>query len=147
MPVSTESKRILIVHSPTADDGVTDIINRNNVIGETVDFCEPRLIEELSNKYSVTDRPDVVVVTICPLDVDPPARIRRLRQIDALSSVPIVALACSPSQEMVDASYLAGANSVVMKPDHVEDLSDALLGVAMYWLLVNHPAKGGALLN
>lgn len=67
--------------------------------------------------------------------------LERLRAEAHTALVPVVVLCASEAAADVLASYRAGANSHVRKPQGLPAFTEAVRAVSVYWLLVNEPAQ------
>jgi two-component system response regulator len=63
--------------------------------------------------------------------------LRRMRENQVTSMVPVVMLTTSEQDEDVVESYSSGANSYVQKPIDFEEFTEAVKQLGVYWLLVN----------
>jgi two-component system response regulator len=63
--------------------------------------------------------------------------LRRMRENQVTSIVPVVMLTTSEQDEDVVESYSSGANSYVQKPIDFEEFTEAVKQLGIYWLLVN----------
>jgi two-component system response regulator len=63
--------------------------------------------------------------------------LRRMRENQVTSMVPVVMLTTSEQDEDVVESYSSGANSYVQKPIDFEEFAEAVKQLGVYWLLVN----------
>jgi two-component system response regulator len=82
---------------------------------------------------------DLKLPKVSGLDV-----LRRLRQDERTSLVPVVILTSSDEQRDMIESYRLGANSYVRKPVEFDQFMRAVEELGLYWLLLNEPPPEGA---
>ena len=105
---------------------------------ETAEKC----IEELVRP----GEPDVVPLLFV-LDLVHPepcglSLIREIRARDPVRLVPIVVVASRPDEASLRACYVAGANSVLLKPIDWHGLRDLARQLSVYWILHNRVSAG-----
>lgn len=63
--------------------------------------------------------------------------LRTLRAHERTKAIPVVVMTESNQERDLAACYALGTNGFVTKPLEVEELTDAIARIGMYWLLVN----------
>lgn len=66
--------------------------------------------------------------------------LRQVRNTNHTCALPVVVLSSDYKPGEIEALYTSGANSVVKRPNAEDEYSETLLGLAMYWLLINESA-------
>ncbi len=69
--------------------------------------------------------------------------LRRIRQNERTSLLPVVVLSSSREQEDVVRSYTLGANSYVRKPVDFSEFVETTRQLGQYWLQINQPPPEG----
>jgi CheY-like chemotaxis protein len=91
--------------------------------------------------------PALIVSDLSAPGTDGAELLARAKRDPRLQTVPFVVMTASREAEDLNRSYLAGANSYILKPDSDEELEATLRQLLRYWLDVNEPppaAVGGA---
>lgn len=90
--------------------------------------------------------PAFVLLDLNMPNMDGHAALAEIRADPALRHLPIVVFSTSQQSRDVMASYQAGANSYIVKPNSFDDLSRLARDLSDYWLgTVRLPPGGGAL--
>ena len=63
--------------------------------------------------------------------------LRRIREDERTSLLPVVVMTSSKEEEDIIKSYELGANSYLRKPVEFERFMDAAKSLGMYWLVLN----------
>lgn len=82
-------------------------------------------------------KPKLVLLDVKMPKVDGIDVLRRIRQDDALRSIPVVMLTSSAEERDVLESYRLGANSYIVKPVDTLDFDKVISDTGFYWMLVN----------
>ena len=70
--------------------------------------------------------------------------LRRLREDDRTSLLPVVVLTSSDEELDIVSSYKLGANSYIRKPVDFRQFTEAVQQLGLYWLVLNQgPPAGG----
>jgi CheY-like chemotaxis protein len=88
----------------------------------------------------VSQKPAVVLLDLKLPKVDGLEVLRRIRQFERTSLLPVVVLTASREEEDVLASYALGANAYVRKPVEFGDFAEAAKTLCLFWLVLNEPA-------
>jgi two-component system response regulator len=78
---------------------------------------------------------DMVMPRMGGLDV-----LRSLKADSLTRSIPVVVMSLSNQERDLSDCYALGANGFVTKPIGLQELTDAVAKIGMYWLLVNRQA-------
>lgn len=139
-----DKRVILLVEDDVADERLTlRALRKNNVMNEVVVACDGQEALDFlfrQGAYAHLGEADLPALVI--LDLNLPKRtglevLKATRENERTASVPVVILTANEEPSVVEECYLHGANSFVRKPTNADEFSDAVLHVAMYWLLVN----------
>jgi len=68
--------------------------------------------------------------------------LKRLKSDPRTRSIPVVIFSSSAQDCDVTESYELGANSYILKPLDMSELTETLGQIARYWLSLNRPAPG-----
>ena len=83
--------------------------------------------------------PAVVLLDLKLPKIDGLEVLKRIREDERTSRLPVVVLTSSDEQEDMIRSYDLGANSYVRKPVEFGAFSEAVSRLGLYWLLLNEP--------
>ena len=137
-------KYILLVEDNSNDELLTlRAFKKNNIMNEIVVtrdgqealdflFCEGEY-EQRKQKSN----PQVILLDINLPKIDGLEVLRRLRENEKTSLIPVVIMTTSDEQEDILSSYKLGANSYVRKPVDFDKFMDAVKQLGLYWLLLN----------
>ncbi len=137
-------KYILLVEDNSNDELLTlRAFKKNNIMNEIVVtrdgqealdflFCEGEY-EQRQQKSN----PQVILLDINLPKIDGLEVLRRLRENEKTSLIPVVIMTTSDEQEDILSSYKLGANSYVRKPVDFEKFMDAVKQLGLYWLVLN----------
>ena len=67
--------------------------------------------------------------------------LRRIKDDQAASLIPIVILTSSREESDIVRSYQLGVNSYIVKPVDFQQFTEAVRELGLYWLLLNQPAR------
>ena len=134
------------------EDNEHDIISiqrafkKNNIVNplfivrdgvECLDFLFRR------DKYSdpqTSPTPGLILLDIKMPKMDGIAVLRHIRESKEISRMPVVMLTTSKDQSDVAESYDLGVNAYVVKPVGLENLSDAIKRIELFWQIVEKPS-------
>jgi hypothetical protein len=85
-------------------------------------------------------RPVLVLLDLKLPRVDGLEVLRQIKQHPTLRTLPVVVLTTSSEQTDIDAAYLLGANSYIVKPVAFEQFMQVIQQTSQYWTAVNQPA-------
>lgn len=90
----------------------------------------------------VLDLPEVVLLDLKLPKVDGLEVLRRIRENDATSMLPVVILTSSKEEGDIVNGYRLGCNSYVRKPVNFDEFLEAARQLGLYWLLLNERPIG-----
>jgi len=102
-----------------------------NVVGDGEEA-----IHYLQNKgvYADAVRPDLILLDLNLPKLSGTEVLQRIKQIDALKSIPVVVLTTSNSQDDIQSSYALHANCYVTKPSDLDEFIGAIRQIEDFWL-------------
>jgi two-component system, response regulator len=106
--------------------------------------------EALDFLFGAADRrdghstPQVVLLDLKLPRVDGLEVLRRIRQDDRTSTLPVVVLTSSNEERDLVESYRLGANSYVRKPVDFQQFTEAAHQLGLYWMVLNMSAPATA---
>jgi CheY-like chemotaxis protein len=137
---------ILLVEDNPDDEALTlRALKKNNILNpvvvahdgvEALDFLFGTGMYE---GRDVKERPTVILLDLKLPKVDGLEVLKRLRNDERTSLIPVVILTTSNEEQDIIKSYSLGVNSYVRKPVEFEEFIKAVGLLGMYWLLVNEP--------
>jgi two-component system response regulator len=96
-------------------------------------FCEGKHLDR-----KIADLPNVILLDLKLPKIDGLEVLKRIKGDPRTQSIPIVVLTSSKQQRDVVMSYELGVNSYILKPVNFERFAEAVHGLGLYWLLMNH---------
>jgi CheY-like chemotaxis protein len=96
-------------------------------------------------QYATRDplpRPKLILLDLKMPKVNGLDVLRSLREEKSTHAIPIVMITSSGEERDVVESYALGVNSFVVKPVDARDLTDAVMTICRYWLLLNRVPAG-----
>jgi two-component system response regulator len=114
---------------------------KNHIRNEIVVACdgEEALQRLLPDDGTPPMRPALVLLDVNLPKVNGLEVLRRIRDDERTSTLPVVVLTTSNEERDIVESYRLGANSYVRKPVVFGEFLNAANLLGMYWLLVNEP--------
>jgi two-component system response regulator len=99
--------------------------------------------EALALIFSLDPKPCVVLLDLKLPKVDGLEVLRHLRTDERTHRLPIVILTSSSEERDIVESYSLGANSYVRKPVEIDQFTEAVRQLGLYWALLNEPLPEG----
>lgn len=135
---------LLIVEDSDEDfEALKRIIERVSTFALTIDRCMDGddALDFLNRveKYSGDrDRlnPDLMILDLNLPGTDGREVLATIKQSKTLKTVPVVVLSTSSNPKDIEACYQAGANSYMLKPMNVNELSESVRMMLDYWFKV-----------
>jgi len=87
----------------------------------------------------VADHPKVILLDLKLQKVDGLEVLRRVKEDPTTKSIPVVMLTSSREERDIVEGYRLGVNSYIVKPVEVDQFTNAVRELGMYWLLLNKP--------
>ena len=99
--------------------------------------------EALTILLNADPPPCVVLLDLKLPKIDGLEALRRIRTNEKTYLLPVVVLTSSSEDRDMIESYSLGANSYVRKPVDIDQFTDAVRQLGLYWALINQPLPGG----
>ena len=99
--------------------------------------------EALTILLNADPLPCVVLLDLKLPKIDGLGVLRRIRTSEKTYLLPVVVLTSSSEDRDMIESYSLGANSYVRKPVDIDQFTDAVRQLGLYWALINQPLPGG----
>lgn len=135
------SKFILVVEDSDEDFAALDrVLKRMKFNVPIYRVCDgEEALDYLYNQENYTDpelfpRPSIILLDLNLPGTDGREVIEQIKQDDGLKSIPVVVLTTSSNPKDIQACYLHGANSYMLKPMGLESLKDRIEDFLHYWL-------------
>ncbi|MBW4500438.1 MAG: response regulator [Scytonema hyalinum WJT4-NPBG1] len=143
----SEGNKIILLVEDNPDDEALAIraLKRNHISNEIVvahDGVEALDYLFGTGVYAGRDirvKPTVILLDLKLPRVDGIEVLRRLREDERTSLLPVVVLTTSNEEQDLLDSYSQGCNSYIRKPVDFIQFSEAIRQLGMYWLLMNEP--------
>ena len=139
-----ENKMILLVEDNPDDEALTlRALKKNNIGNELFvvrDGAEALEFLFCTGAYADRDprkKPEVILLDLKLPKVDGLEVLRRIREEESTSLLPVVILTSSKEEQDRINGYKLGANSYVRKPVDFTEFVDAVRQLGLYWLVLN----------
>lgn len=99
--------------------------------------------EALELIFAQNPLPCVVLLDLKLPKIDGLEVLRSLRQTEMTRLLPVVMLTSSSEERDIIESFSLGANSYVRKPVDIDQFTEAVRQLGLYWALLNEPLPGG----
>jgi two-component system, response regulator len=134
----TALRAILLVEDNPDDEQLTlRALRRGNVANEILVARNGE--EALRTVFSLNPLPCVVLLDLKLPKIDGLEVLRQIRAHEATHLLPIVVLTSSSEDYDIIESYNLGANSYVRKPVDIDQFTEAIRQLGLYWAVVNQP--------
>lgn len=140
----TKNKVILLVEDNPDDEALTlRALKNNNIQNEVVVARDG--VQALDYLFgtgahagrNTEQQPTVTLLDLKLPKVDGLEVLRRIRDDERTSALPVVVLTSSKEEQDLIASYRLGCNSYVRKPVDFDEFLQAARQLGLYWLLLN----------
>jgi len=135
-------RTILLVEDNPDDEKLTiRALRRSNLANEIIVARNGE--EALTILLNADPLPCVVLLDLKLPKIDGLGVLRRIRTSEKTYLLPVVVLTSSSEDRDIIESYSLGANSYVRKPVDIDQFTDAVRQLGLYWALINQPLPGG----
>ena len=144
----TEIFDILIVEdNPNDAELIIRALKKGNIVNslhvvedgeKALDFVFAR--GQYSNRSGIR-LPKVILLDIKLPKVNGLEVLKAIKENESTKKIPVVIVTSSREDPDIQVAYSLGANSYVVKPVDSTSFMNAMVGLGLYWLLVNQPPK------
>ena len=147
-----KSKVILLIEDNPSDIGLTrrafarsHIANELIVVQDGQDALDYLFSSEKDSGQSGNELPALILLDLKLPRISGLEILRRIRENEKTSRLPVVILTTSTEQQDLTQSYDLGANSYIRKPVDFKQFVQAVEHLGLYWLVLNEsaPSKDG----
>ncbi|MEB3358156.1 MAG: response regulator [Synechococcales bacterium] len=138
----TPLRAILLVEDNPDDERLTIRALRRGKIANEI-LVARNGEEALSLLFSLNPLPGVVLLDLKLPKVDGLEVLREIRANDRTCLLAVVVLTSSSEERDIIESYSLGANSYVRKPVDIDQFTEAVRQLGLYWALINEPVPEG----
>ena len=138
-------KIILLVEDNPDDEALTiRALKKNNILNEVVvardgvEALDFLFAEGTHAGRDISNQPQVILLDLKLPKLDGLEVLKRIREDQRTSLLPVVILTTSNEERDVINSYELGANSFIRKPVDFEQFIEAVRQLGLYWLVLNH---------
>lgn len=136
-------RAIVLVEDNPDDERLTiRALQRGRVVNEILVARNGE--EALSLVSSLESLPCVVLLDLKLPKIDGLEVLRQIRAAERTRLLPVVMLTSSSEERDIIESYSLGANSYIRKPVEIDQFTEAVRQLGLYWALLNEPWPGGA---
>lgn len=139
-----EIEILLVEDNPGDAELTTRALKKNNLLNPLLhvkDGAEALEFIFCTGKYSGRDisiKPKIILLDLHMPKVDGMEVLRKIKTDERTKSIPVIVLTSSKESPDIETCYKLGANSFIVKPVGFENFTNAVSGLGMYWLLLNH---------
>ncbi|MDX2212311.1 MAG: response regulator [Oculatellaceae cyanobacterium bins.114] len=138
----TSLRVILLVEDNPDDERLTlRALRRGNVLNEILIARNGE--EALQMVFNIEPLPAVVLLDLKLPKIDGLEVLRQIRANERTHLLPVVILTSSSEERDIVESYSLGANSYVRKPVDIDQFTEAVRQLGLYWALINQPLPEG----
>ena len=138
----TSLRTIVLVEDNPDDERLTlRALNRGKISNEILVARNGE--EALELIFAQNPLPCVVLLDLKLPKIDGLEVLRHLRKNEATRLLPVVMLTSSSEERDIIESFSLGANSYVRKPVDIDQFTEAVRQLGLYWALLNEPLPGG----
>lgn len=138
----TSLRTIVLVEDNPDDERLTlRALNRGKISNEILVARNGE--EALDLIFAQNPLPCVVLLDLKLPKIDGLEVLRHLRENEKTRLLPVVMLTSSSEERDIIESFSLGANSYVRKPVDIDQFTEAVRQLGLYWALLNEPLPGG----
>ncbi len=138
----TALRAILLVEDNPDDERLTlRALRRGNIVNEILIARNGE--EALNILFNTNPLPSVVLLDLKLPKINGLEVLRQIRTHETTCLLPVVVLTSSSEERDLIESYSLGANSYVCKPVDVDQFTEAVRQLGLYWAVINQPVPEG----
>lgn len=138
----TALRAILLVEDNPDDERLTlRALRRGNIANQILIARNGE--EALQIVFNTNPLPSVVLLDLKLPKIDGLEVLRQIRTHETTCLLPVVVLTSSSEERDIIESYSLGANSYVCKPVDVDQFTEAVRQLGLYWAVINQPVPEG----
>lgn len=138
----TASRAIVLVEDNPDDEHLTlRALRRGRIANEILIARNGE--EALNLIFGLNPLPCVILLDLKLPKVDGLEVLQQIRANERTRLLPVVMLTSSSEERDIIESYSLGANSYVRKPVDIDQFTEAVRQLGLYWALLNEPLPGG----
>jgi two-component system, chemotaxis family, response regulator Rcp1 len=137
-PVKKRHLEILSVEDNAADVklitellGMSQVPSKLNVVRDGAEALDYLLQK---NQYTMAPQPDLVLLDLSLPKIDGREVLKTVKESPILKHIPVLILTGSDNKEDIRGSYELHANSYIVKPFDLNELSNVVRGIEEFWL-------------
>lgn len=134
---------VLVEDNPDDEQLTLRALRRGKIINEILVARNGE--EALTLILNLEPPPCVVLLDLKLPKIDGLEVLRQLRATPLTHMLPVVILTSSSEERDMVESYSLGANSYVRKPVDIDQFTEAVRQLGLYWALLNEPLPGRSL--
>jgi len=138
----TERSPILLI-AANEPGQIIHSFKRAGALNPLLQFSDPHTAREfLERQDASADRLRDPLPSLVLMDLAEPIEsaldfLRWIRSQPLLKRLPVIALAARTAPDLINATYDAGANSFLVRPEGIDELSARLQVLHRYWICLN----------
>jgi two-component system response regulator len=139
---------ILLVEDNMSDAELTiRALKKNNLVNklvhledgqEALDFI---FAEGNYSQRKIEDTPKLILLDLKMPKINGIQVLEKIKSDERTKKIPVIVLTSSKEDPDIQACYLLGVNSYVVKPVQFEKFLDTVSHLGLYWLIINQPPQ------
>lgn len=139
---------ILLVEDNMSDAELTiRALKKNNLVNklvhledgqEALDFI---FAEGNYSQRKIEDTPKLILLDLKMPKINGIQVLEKIKSDERTKKIPVIVLTSSKEDPDIQACYLLGVNSYVVKPVQFEKFLDTVSHLGLYWMIINQPPQ------